>query len=439
MAPAEILKTIQEILNPSFSGCDIIDVLGELNNNSKYKLTLERINRVARKLKSPKYLRDKDHILSAQILLKQWSAESKKANRSDPVLCSRFMNDSKEVVYSEDPFVNSMVKIHDLFILYASEGMLDALEAFGGVVYIDATHCVTEIYNSKLITLMVQCPMSLRGIPVAMVVTNEESKETFKIMFNLLMERRPKWIPKVLMSDQAPAAGTAIQEVSGSDNIHVLHCLYHVCVNLKAVLGRAMTRDGLNRRDRNRITSDLTYLIYCRKKEQFERQLQQLKIYCKKCEMTNCLALFSGNFRGKQGTSMFHNTRNIEMWALYYRWEHGLFEEGPCNLYNVKIPLKTNIYTESYHNQIKNKELNYKNQGSNVRMDRLLNVLRQYSIRILGIIIRYAIKPKITPNHKYRKISTVLQANSNMYDYIYKTKGTYLYCYVILLYFIYFD
>nr|XP_022334767.1 uncharacterized protein LOC111131491 [Crassostrea virginica] len=210
----------------------------------------------------------------------------------------------------------------DFMLALMTKQQLDMFEKFAPVILcMDSTH-KTNIYSFKLITLLVLDEFR-HGYPVAFCISNRESEDAITVFLNAVKARAPNTVVNVLMTDDDNAGWNAVKSVFGG-HIHHFLCHWHVHESWKKKLRQLI-------KDEKHQAEIYTYLCACLQAKTetfFDAYVQELmtKLQATSPEFLNYFQNYYVNRK--------------ENWAKCFRTgEFG----------NVH----TNMFVESFHNQLK--------------------------------------------------------------------------------------
>ncbi|XP_048735607.2 uncharacterized protein LOC125651055 [Ostrea edulis] len=252
----------------------------------------------------------------------------------DPILIFKQQNvdDSKIGLAKEDFMLAIMTK-----------QQLDMYEKHAPIILcMDSTH-KTNLYSFKLITLLVPDEFR-RGYPVAFCISNKENEQAISVFLNAVKSKSPQTKVNILMTDDDNAGWNAAKNVYGSNLEHFL-CIWHVHKNWRLKI-----------------------------QQHVKDTEQQAEIYCLLCAAMNaktetllntyCDILVQRLSDINPNLLTYFNNYYLlrkEKWAMCFR-------KGEYSNVN------TNMFLESFHNQLKTI---YFEGKRNRRIDILLETLLQ--------------------------------------------------------------
>ena len=229
---------------------------------------------------------------------------------------------------------------NDFILGIQTEFQRDMMCHFGSnVICIDATHG-TNIYDFYLVSLMTVDDYG-EGVPEAWAITNKEDGCMLTEFFMSIKKRTGDIKPNVVMTDDAEQHWNAWIHTFGRNNTKKLLCRWHIDRAWRNALSEHVT----NKADQISVYHFLQVLMTEKDKSQFTIRLQQFLSHTKDKHPT-FYDYFINNYSNRTA-----------QWATCDRkWSF----------------VNTNMFTESFHNILKNVYLDNK---QNRRVDHLVSIL----------------------------------------------------------------
>ncbi|XP_035215656.1 uncharacterized protein LOC118189203 [Stegodyphus dumicola] len=208
------------------------------------------------------------------------------------------------------------------------------------ILCIESTH-KTNQYDFYLLNLIVPDEFGC-GYPVAHFITNFLDADTLYCLFNSLKCRVPNLYVNCVMTDDDKVTYPAFSKVFGQDVKHLL-CSCHI----RQSWFRQLNSKVVDKEVRQKMLGELTKILHERNQITFHDQISKfLNDYSRKSR--DFIEYFSENYKNR-----------LEEWALCYRNFPHAFTD-------------TNMYCESFHNQLKTV---YFKRRHNRRLDILISTL----------------------------------------------------------------
>ena len=264
------------------------------------------------------------------VSVQAWIEELQKSDYN-PVLLYK-MQGVEDDIFEKDDFVLSI----------QTKFQFEMLKKFGNnTICIDSTH-QTNHYSYPLNTMMVIDEYG-EGVPVAYLLSNRETGDILKKIFNAIFARVGPLQPEVFMSDDAPQYFSAWQCVFGeSTQTKKLLCRWHLDKTW-----RKAVKDKITEMDKKpSVYHHLLVLLNESNQTEFNKKLQSFLSWLQQEEMVEFLQYFQVNYCNR-----------ISEWATHSR-QHA--------------SVNTNMHLEAFHRLVK---CVYFQEKQNRRVDCLLNVL----------------------------------------------------------------
>ena len=217
-------------------------------------------------------------------------------------------------------------------------------------ISLDATHDVCFYNQGVLYTMVIRDPVAGRGVPIAYLLTDDQSSTALSGWFRSLASIGLN--PQCITIDRSLPEDNAIVEVWPSCTIQ--HCIWHVMrawmTNVQSKITSSVGRTAAQARAHIRLR--LRELMYEENQEQFHLLLDGFL-----AEIAETQTVFSSYFRQYYVNSF--EGEAVERWAKCYQ---------PAVFTNME----TNNYVESWHNQLKTHYLKRKRMH---RLDLLIELL----------------------------------------------------------------
>lgn len=321
------MNTILDKVRDKFSDRNNRDDLSDLKHY--HLIDRKTIHNIKKKIIDSSVIRHSDDATSTFLRVDALRKET-----FDPILIYKQQNvdDSNLGLTKEDFMLAIMTK-----------QQLDMYQQYAPIILcMDSTH-KTNIYSFKLITLLVPDEFR-RGYPVAFCISNKENEQAISIFLNAVKMKSPQTKVNILMTDDDNAGWNAAKNVYGPNLEHFL-CIWHVHKNWRLKI-----------------------------QQHLKDTEQQAEIYCLLCAAmdaktetlfnTYCDVLVQRLSDINQNLLTYFNNYYLlrkEKWAMCYR-------KGEYSNVN------TNMFLESFHNQLKTI---YFEGKRNRRIDILLETLLQ--------------------------------------------------------------
>jgi hypothetical protein len=256
---------------------------------------------------------------------------------------------------------------------FSTPWQMEKLRACAGAVGLGSTHKVTAS-NAELYTVIVQDPHTMRGIPVAFLLTEDKTAEPLQHWL-VALEASAGICIRYVTTDDSKVEYKAIKQGLGEDvRIHL--CLWHVAREWVTQI-RSLAKD------------DNPVLQTCLQ-EQARKSMHDIMYEQNLLTAKGMIVRFREFWQEKSKdmleyfeTNYFKENRRV-LWMKSYRQD----------IYYGSMD--TNNYVESWHNQL---NTNYLKNHHRARKDRILYVLRHVILEVaqkeeFGALIRVGRKSK---------------------------------------------
>ena len=247
------------------------------------------------------------------------------------------------LLYKQQDKVNSSIplKKEDFICAFMTQQQLQMYqEHAGNILCMNSTHN-TNVYSFLLITLLVPDEYD-KGYPIAFCISNREDEEIIQLFLNSVKAKSPQTKINILMTDDDSSGYNAARAIYGQNIKHYL-CVWHI--------HRAWIRN-LHQYIKNDEHKGAIYWHLCSMMDaQTIDQYQQIRD-----TLRASLRNIYPNFLKYLDNTYFNRP---EKWTMYSR-------KGD------KCKVNTNMFIESFHNQLKT---NWFNGKRNRRIDILIETL----------------------------------------------------------------
>lgn len=321
------INTILDKVREKFSDRNNRDDLTDMKHY--HLIDRKTIHNLKQKIIDPSVIRHSDNATSTYLRVDALQKE-----KFNPVLVFKQQNvDDETTGLSKEDFMLAIM----------TKQQLDMYEKFAPMILcMDSTH-KTNIYSFKLITLLVIDEFR-HGYPVAFCISNKENEQAISLFLNAVKRKSPQTKVNILMTDDDIAGWNAAKSVFGPDLQHYL-CIWHIHKNWRLKIQQYI-------KDREQQAE--IYCLLCAAMDAKTKVLldKYLDILVQKLSCTNQAFL--------KYINDFYLCRK-EKWAMCFR-------TGEYSKVN------TNMFLESFHNQLKTV---YFEGKRNRRIDILLETLLQ--------------------------------------------------------------
>lgn len=322
------INNIIDKIRERFSDRDHRDNLEDI----KYYNLIDRrtIHNLKKKLADPSVIQHSNDAISTFL-----KVEMLKREKFNPVLLF------KQQDVENDPSLTPGLTREDFLLVLMTKQQLEIYRKFANrIVCMDSTH-KTNSYSFKLITFLVPDQFR-RGYPVAFCISNREDETAIALFLKSVKSRSPDTKLNVIMTDDDNAGWNAARSIFGNDLQHYL-CIWHIY--------RSWTRNVQqyfkNDEHKSSVFSFLCAMLEAKTEDEF---LQYKSAFVAKLQVINQAFL---------KYMEDHYFSRAEKWAKCFR------KGDYCKV-------DTNMFVESFHNQLKTI---YFEGKRNRRIDVLLETL----------------------------------------------------------------
>ncbi|XP_062599776.1 uncharacterized protein LOC134261354 isoform X2 [Saccostrea cucullata] len=321
------INTILDKVREKFSDRNNRDDLTDLKHY--HLIDRKTIHNLKKKIIDSSVIRHSDDATSTFLRV-----DALKKEKFNPILIYKQQNvDDSELGLNKEDFMLAIM----------TKQQLKMYEKFAPLILcMDSTH-KTNMYSFKLITLLV--PDEFRhGYPVAFCISSKENEQAISLFLSAVKNKSPQTTVNILMTDDDNAGWNAAKKVFGPDLQHFL-CIWHIHKNWRLKI-----------------------------QQHIKDKEQQAEIYCLLCAAMDAK---SESVYNKYSDVLIQRLSDINPALLKYVNDFYLSRKekwAMCFRNCEYAKVNTNMFLESFHNQLKTV---YFEGKRNRRIDVLLETLLQ--------------------------------------------------------------